>query len=113
MNNDVLVALLVSIPAFILIAFTIVDIARRRDLTGARKLGWLAASILLPGVGTFLYLVARPFADPGRDLGEGNDRIAHIVRSIERRERGELDDAELAATKERLLAAMAAGTDVK
>ena len=102
MDNDLMLALIVSVPVFILIGVTLYDIARRKDLDGVRKLGWLAVVVLLPAVGTLLYLIARPLSDPGEEVDDEGDRIGELVKVLRRRERGELDDDAFATAKAEL-----------
>jgi Phospholipase_D-nuclease N-terminal len=44
-------------------AFALVDLFRRHDLSGWAKAIWLSAILLLPLVGTLVYLVVRPKVD--------------------------------------------------
>jgi len=100
--ESVLGSLLVSVPAIILIGFTVVDVVRRPDLSVGRKVVWLAVVVVLPVVGTFLYLLARPFPDPITPRIEHNDRTAQFVDLLERRELGAVPDREFKATALRL-----------
>jgi hypothetical protein len=58
------IAALIYIPLFLVWVFAMVDIFGRRDLSGWGKAGWLIAVILLPFVGTLIYLIARPMTQP-------------------------------------------------
>lgn len=102
-DNELLLAVVVSVPLFVLIGFTIFDIVRRRDLSAGRKLGWLAVVVFLPGLGMLLYVLVRPLPDPGRNtaavVGEGTIAFVDMLRQ---RERGELDDRAFDAEKARL-----------
>ena len=93
---------MVSIPAFVLIGFTIFDIVRRSDLTAVRKALWIVAVIALPVFGTFLYLLARPFRDPAHQTLRGNDRTHAIVALLQRHAAGSIDEAEFASAKRRV-----------
>ena len=95
-------SLVVSVPAIILIGFTVVDVVRRRDFSIGRKVIWLAVVVVLPVLGTFLYLLARPFPDPIMERVERNDRTAQFVKLLERRERGSLSGEELKEAARRL-----------
>ncbi len=100
--EGVMGSLVVSVPAIILIGFTVVDVVRRRDLSIGRKIIWLAAVVVLPVFGTFFYLLARPFPDPIMQRVERNDRTAQFVKLLDRRERGSLSGEELEEAARRL-----------
>ncbi len=103
--RSVLGSLVVSVPALILVGFTIFDAVRRRDLTAWRKALWLALVVVVPVLGTFLYLLARPFPDPITQGIDGNARTAEFVDLLERRERGDLHEDELRLQTQRLFGA--------
>ena len=100
--EGVMGSLVVSVPAIILIGFTVVDVVRRRDLSVGRKVIWLAVVVVLPVLGTLLYLLARPFPDPIMERVERNDRTAQFVKLLERREGGSLSGEELKEAARRL-----------
>ena len=91
---DVFWLLLIFIPLLLIWTFAIVDIFQREDLTGWRKAAWMLAVLLLPFIGTFLYLIFRP-----RDATP--DRAISILSDLH--ERGKLSDEEYAAEITRLL----------
>ena len=64
MSDIAILPLVISVPAFVLIGSTILDAARRPDLPALRKAGWIVITLVLPVVGSVLYLLARPFRDP-------------------------------------------------
>jgi uncharacterized membrane protein len=88
------VSLVVGAPLLALWLFALGEVIRRADLSGARKLVWLIA-LLVPAIGLAVYVVARPtralYAErPTADLSVAE----RIVRVAERRQRGEVTDAE-------------------
>jgi hypothetical protein len=101
-DDTFVLTVVVSMPLFILIGFTVFDVIRRNDLSGAHKVGRLVVVVLLPAIGTLLYLIARPFADPAQDLDTDDDGATALVDTLIRRERGELDDESFAAAKAEL-----------
>ena len=104
MDEIALLPFVISIPAFVVIGYTIVDALRRSDLSGGRKVMWVAVAIVLPVVGSFLYLLSRPFRDPVHTGIRGNDRTTEFVELLIRREAGDVDDAEFSAAKQALFA---------
>lgn len=102
MSDVVVLPLLVSIPALVLIGATIADAARRRDLTAAGKSGWIVVAILLPVLGTFVYLLARPMRDPARDPATINRRTAELMNLVLLHEAGDIPVDEYRAAKRRL-----------
>ena len=94
----------VAIPVYLLIGYTIFDIVRRSDLAGLRKALWIGAVVVLPVIGTLLYLLARPFADPAHVTRRGNDRSHAIVTLLSRHAAGAISDEEFATAKRRVFA---------
>jgi len=87
--------LVVGAPLLALWAYALSEVIRRTDLTGARKLAWLLALILVPVLGLAVYVVARPTrALYTEQPTTGFSAAEHIVRTAERRQRGELTDDE-------------------
>ncbi len=94
MSGPVLL-LAVGAPLLALWVYAVAEVIRRADLTGARKLAWVLALVLVPVLGLAAYVVVRPtralYAErptTGLSAAEG------IVRAAERRQRGELTDDE-------------------
>ncbi len=102
--NDVtlLEAVVVAIPALILIGYTLVDVVRRPDLTGPRKAAWLIVAVI-PVIGTILYLLARPLSPARWGSAPSGARVARFVEMLERRERGDLPKHEFVAATHQLL----------
>jgi hypothetical protein len=94
--------LVVAVPVYILIGFTILDIGRRSDLAVLRKGLWIIAVVVMPVVGTFIYLLARPFEDPAHVTLRGNERTHVIVALLEQHTAGSLSDDEFAIAKHRV-----------
>jgi hypothetical protein len=68
---DVMLLFFIWIPLIMLWFFAIVDIFRRRDLSGWGKALWLLVIVIFPWLGTFIYLIARPWGATayGPDVG--------------------------------------------
>ncbi len=102
MTDLTLLPLVVAVPLFLLIGYTLLDIVRRADLSGIRKLLWAVLVVVVPVVGTFIYLVARPFRDPAHLTSRGNERTHKIVELIESHAAGSISDDEFATAKNRV-----------
>lgn len=102
--------------------FAIFDLFRRSDLGGWSKAIWLVVILVLPLLGTFVYLVARPRvdydvaraeamaaerADPGtwRYTGGGSSSAEQLRVLADLADRGRISDAEFQAEKARILGA--------
>jgi hypothetical protein len=106
----------VMVPLTIAWAFSVFDIFHRRDLSGLGKALWFGVVILLPWLGTFLYLIFRPretseeeiraqeAARRAYDKSLAADQIAKLSAL---HTQGELNDQEYAAAKAHLLMTMA------
>jgi hypothetical protein len=55
-----LLPVLIAIPLFLIWVLTLVDLARRHDLNGGRKVLWALVVLLVPVLGVIVYFVARP-----------------------------------------------------
>jgi hypothetical protein len=110
--------LLIFIPLAMAWAFALVDIFRRDDISGLPKALWLACVLVLPFLGTFVYVLMRP---PGATSQE-RARIEHAQAVFaappsggasdlqvlaDLHDRGKLSDAEFEAEKARVLGASA------
>ena len=89
------VLLVVGAPLLALWAYALGEAIWRSDLSGARKLAWVLALVLVPVLGLAVYVVARPTRalyteQPTTEFSAAE----HIVRAAERRQRGELTDDE-------------------
>ena len=85
--------LLAFLPLLAVWVGSVVDAVRRPDRSVARRLGWLAALVLIPFVGLAAYVVMRPPRRPATTLGTGaGTRAEKLVAAAERRQRGELDE---------------------
>jgi hypothetical protein len=116
--------LLIWIPLILVWIFALVDIFRRDDISGGMKALWVVVVILLPFVGTLIYLL---FRKPGatkfeRAVFEEADRTAtrgkgptvadQLARLSELHLAGRLTDEEWAAAKAQLLAGAGDATTV-
>jgi hypothetical protein len=108
----------VLIPLTIAWAFAVFDIFRRGDLSGWGKAGWFVAVIVLPWLGTFLYLLFRPREVPdearraeaaARQAYERSLAADQIAKLSALHTQGELSDQEFASAKAHLLMTMGGG----
>lgn len=110
--------LLIYIPLLLVWGFALVDIFRRDDMSGWLKALWVIVVVLVPFIGTLIYLLFRPAgatADERRAIDAGNrefvekyspSNTAEQLRVLaDLHDRGKLTDAEFAAEKSRLLGA--------
>ena len=108
--------LLLFIPLAMIWAFALLDIFRRDDIGGGSKALWVACVILLPFVGTLIYLIARPSGATREErvmIDEANREFAEryapsngaseLSVLADLHDRGKLTDEEFAAEKARLL----------
>jgi type VI protein secretion system component VasK len=108
--------LLIFLPLLLVWAFALVDIFRRDDIHGVMKALWVAAVILVPFLGTLVYLMIRP---PGvtpeeramvehvhqqrEEMSAASDTTTQLQMLADLHDRGKLTDSEFAAEKARLL----------
>lgn len=87
------VFLLVTAPLLMLWVASVVEVFRRRDLSGPRTALWLVALLLVPLVSIAVYVVARPprAVENGRARAD-TSRAEALVVLAERRQRGEISD---------------------
>ena len=110
--------LLIWLPLALLWVFALIDIFRRDDLAGPQKALWVAIVIIVPFLGTIIYLFKRTKvvahadqADVDRVSPEfaappsGDNRASPLATLADLHDRGKLTDAEFAAEKARILAA--------
>ena len=110
--------ILIFLPLALVWAGALLDIFRRDDMGGASKALWVTTVILVPFVGTLVYLIARPAGatpeeramidEAGREpvaRYAPTDRAAQLEVLAELHDRGKLTDAEFAAEKARVLGA--------
>ncbi|GAB4047126.1 SHOCT domain-containing protein [Catellatospora paridis] len=113
---DVFWLLLIFIPLLLIWGFAIVDIFRRDDLSGWLKALWIVVVVLLPFLGTLIYLI---FRQPGATAQERramdrasrefvekyspNDSAQQLKLLSDLHDRGKLTDAEFAEEKTRVL----------
>ncbi len=101
--------LLIWIALFLTWAFTIWDIFRRHDLGGGAKAGWFLLVIILPLVGTVIYLIARPKPEPEeahwapRVEGSSPSPAQELETLAKLKESGHITQTEYEAQKAKLL----------
>ena len=85
--------LVAFLPLLALLVLSLVEVVRRPDLTGARRVGWIAVLLLVPLLGLVAYVVTRPAKRPSTTEGSGAGTRAELfVAAAERRQRGQLDE---------------------
>ena len=98
---------------FCLLFFVVIDIFRRRDLSGLGKAGWLLFNIVLPYIGVFVYLItqsegiAERHAERARvrhAAPDGGGASAEIGRAKGLLDDGAISQAEFDEIKRRALA---------
>jgi hypothetical protein len=107
---------LIYLPLVLLWGFALFDVFDRDDLSGARKAVWVAVVVLVPFIGTLLYLIARRPGTTRADRQEieraNRELVARYAPSstaeqlsllAELHDRGKLTDGEFSIEKERLL----------
>ena len=110
--------ILIFLPLALVWAGALLDIFRRDDMGGISKALWVATVILVPFLGTLVYLIARPAgATPqeramidqaSRELVTRyapDDNATQLRVLAELHDRGKLTDQEFAAEKARVLGA--------
>ncbi len=108
--------LLIYIPLLLVWGFALVDIFRRDDMSGWLKALWVVVVVLVPFVGTLIYLLFRPAGATAqeRQMIDQNSRefVQHYAPSntaeqlkvlADLHDRGKLSDAEFSAEKSRIL----------
>lgn len=106
---DFFFVMLIWVPLMVIWFGAIADAITRPDLGGWAKAGWIVAIVLLPLVGTLIYVIARPsmpvMAEPAYyPTSEAQPRTAADLVSLSHlRESGALTDAEYDAAKMRVL----------
>jgi hypothetical protein len=113
---DVFFLLLIYVPLMIIWIFAVFDIFRRDDLSGLGKALWLAVVIIVPFLGTLVYLLLRPAgATPeerkaldaaSRDFVarySPNSHAEQLSVLADLHDRGKLTDEEFRAEKEHVL----------
>jgi hypothetical protein len=113
---DVFFLLLIYVPLMLIWGASIVDIFRRDDIGGGRKALWLATVIVLPLLGTLIYLIARPAGATkserevldlasrefvARYSPDGEVQRLQVLADLH--DRGKLTDEEFASEKARLV----------
>jgi hypothetical protein len=107
---------LLFLPLAMMWGFAFVDIFRRDDLGGFSKALWVTCVLLVPFLGTLIYLVTRPAGATEAErvaIDEANrdfvgryapaNGVSELATLAGLHDRGKLTDSEFAAEKARLL----------
>ena len=108
---------LIFLPLAMMWGFALVDIFRRDDIGGFSKALWVTCVILVPFLGTLIYLVARPAGATEEErvsLEEANrefvtryappsNELSELATLADLHDRGKVTDEEFAEEKARLL----------
>jgi hypothetical protein len=107
---------LIFLPLAMVWGFALIDIFRRDDISGLSKALWVTCVILVPFLGTLIYLVARPagatreervaIEDANREYVQryaSSGGVSELATLADLHDRGKLTDDEFAAEKARLL----------
>jgi hypothetical protein len=107
---------LIFLPLAMMWGFALVDIFRRDDMSGFTKALWVVCVIVVPFLGTLIYLVMRPVGATReeRELLSAGGRgfetryaaptgTSELLALADLHDRGKLTDAEFTAEKARLL----------
>jgi hypothetical protein len=108
---------LIFLPLAMMWGFALVDIFRRDDIGGFSKALWVTCVILVPFLGTLIYLVARPAGATEEErvsLEEANrefvgryapppNELSELAMLADLHDRGKVTDEEFAEEKARLL----------
>ena len=106
------------LPLALVWATALADIVRRDDMSGGSKALWVVCVILVPFLGTLIYLMTRPrgatfgerlaFEGAGHVHGTRDapsNELSELTALADLHDRGKLTDSEFAAEKARLLGA--------
>ena len=112
---DVFFLMLIYVPLLLIWGFSIFDIFRRDDLSGGWKALWFVVVLLIPFLGTLVYLLTRPpgatreerqaIEQTARTYAPANDTASQIKVLAELHDAGKLTDAEFASEKAKLIGA--------
>jgi Phospholipase_D-nuclease N-terminal/Short C-terminal domain len=107
---------LIFLPLAMVWGFALIDIFRRDDMGGLSKALWVTCVILVPFLGTLIYLVMRPagatreervaIEDANREYVQryaSSAGVSELATLADLHDRGKLTDDEFAAEKARLL----------
>jgi hypothetical protein len=106
---QVVVFLFIFVPLVMLWVFALLDLFKRRDLSGWAKGLWAIAIVIFPIVGMVVYFVARPkdLEDEYVQVGSrvvDDDLADQLERLAALRDSGKITEDEFSAQKTRLLA---------
>jgi uncharacterized protein YpmS len=113
---ELIFVLLIFIPIILLWVFTLFDVFKREDLSGAAKALWAIAVLLLPVIGMIVYFVTRPptpYEPPDPAVAQVDSSAEATTSSTadqltqlsDLHDSGKLSDEEFASAKTELLGA--------
>ena len=83
----------VALPAFIVVAYALVDVIAAKRLSAGRKALWVGVIVFTAHVGVLLYFLVRPLAESRKASRQGgSERSAALLDLLERHDRGQIDD---------------------
>jgi len=94
----------ITLPIAALYVYSVVDLFRRKGLSGIKKAGWGVWIVFVPAVGVLMYLAFRPTPPPPgkRDRGENTGVVDEAERLHNEHDAGRLDDTDYLAAKRAL-----------
>jgi hypothetical protein len=111
---------LIFLPLAMIWAMALVDVFRRDDMGGWAKALWVVCIVVVPFIGTLIYLGTRPRGATPEERAAASGSAAYgapyapssevgeLTALADLHERGKLTDSEFAAEKARLLGAVPA-----
>jgi uncharacterized membrane protein len=94
--SDLTRALIAGLPILIATLLACVEVVRRPDLSGGRRVVWLLGLVFIPVIGVAVYAVVRPLRSSTAAVADvaGPSDAERLVVAAERRQGGEIDDEE-------------------
>ncbi len=107
--------LLVYVPLVLIWGASLVDVFRRDDMGGVRKVVWLVVIVVLPVLGTLLYLLRRPQQPGDAQAASGRapspaEQVRELRMLTSMLDRGTIEPAVFTAEARRVVAGQPAAT---
>lgn len=98
MSDDFLL-LIIAVPLIVMWILAMIEVIWRRNLSAARKLGWIGVIVFVPVISLAVYTIVRPprsqsLLSSTSSSTEGSELAASLVLLAEQRARGEVSDAD-------------------